>query len=48
MTSPQASQWNTRADRGRSPLFVRQREQSFDDLYNLDATQSVEPYQEHL
>jgi hypothetical protein len=48
MTSPQASQRNTRADRRRSPFFVRHREQSFDEGYHLDATQSVELYQEHL
>lgn len=46
--SPQASQWNTRAERGRSPFFTRHREQSFDDGYHLDATHNVEPYHTDL
>ena len=45
MTSPQASQCNTRAERG---SFTRQAEQIFEDGYHLDATHSAEPYQEHL
>jgi hypothetical protein len=48
MHSPQASQWNTRTDRGSLAFTVPQAEQVLDDGYQRSAVTSADPYHRHF